>query len=301
MKKTFALFLLGSLLFAAGIANATASVSYDAAETSDSLRLRGVTLGVENGYLLKAESQQLEMRSQTERIHTVSAGYRFKKEKHEFEGLYKLIDLDREDSHRTRGLGSLGYTFTEEKVFTRLTLRQHLPAQTLSILQPSSIDLKEEELTANLVFTPLKKLKLQTTQILGWRSDANRKHNSDYALLYGVSPGWPWIWVGYGYYTLKYSERSPGYWSPQDFSSHGFRIDSSFPIYSKLSGIFGLNLNNYDEDGFSGKGHYGVAGLQWGSSAETHFKATWTQIRSGQSSSPWKYDGLMLSFFTADF
>lgn len=276
--------------------------SYDSIHTSDNLRLWGFGFAQKmDPYEVGFDSQQLKFDERTRRIHSLNGSYHLSvSPSHRLKFSYSLLNLDSETRHRLRGLGSAVYEAQAEKLMSRFRLQQRLPSQTLSILMADHFDLKEDQASLQIIFRPYEKLKLQGSGELGWRSDSNTKFSSDFALLYGVSPDWPWIWVGYGYYTLSFQKQNAAYWSPKNFTSHGLRVDMSFPVVSQLSGIFAVNFNNYDEDGFTGRGHYGVVGLQWGSTSDFHFKMTWTQIRSGQSSSPWKYDGITLNLFMPD-
>lgn len=180
--------------------------------------------------------------------------------------------------------------------FLRADLERKLPASWLGIRVPSASFITENELrlTGSVLWGQKWRTSIAWTQSQ-W-SDQNRKNSTDTSLMYGISTGWPWVWIGYGVLSQKYSHQMSDYWSPRKFSTHGLRFDSSFPITDIWSGIFALNLNNYNEDGFTGQGSYGVAGIQARWSPQTEAKLTTTQIRSGQSRSRWSSDEVQFSF-----
>jgi hypothetical protein len=126
-------------------------------------------------------------------------------------------------------------------------------------------------------------------------SDTNVSKKYDLSLMYGISPAWPWIWLGYGVNIIKHEQDKIGYWSPTNFSAHGPRFESNFGVYKKLSAILALNVSFYNEDGTKGTSHYAVAGLQWGNYNKRHFKLTYNRIKSGQDNSPWTSDHFSLT------
>jgi hypothetical protein len=99
-------------------------------------------------------------------------------------------------------------------------------------------------------------------RVLRKLDDRNIQHQSAAALLYGVSPEWPWIWVGVGTEQLRCDESRPGYWSPRIFRSSGLRVDVAAPITEQLSYSVAANLDRVNEDGVSGDGRYFSIGLE---------------------------------------
>ena len=100
---------------------------------------------------------------------------------------------------------------------------------------------------------------------------------SDFAVLYGLSPDLPWVWVGAGIYYQVFEFQTDGYWSPSQYHSFGPRLEASFPISPKLTGEAGVNLNVVSEDrwtplDFSEFGGYISLGLDYSIGKGTHLK-----------------------------
>ena len=103
---------------------------------------------------------------------------------------------------------------------------------------------------------------LQSKARLTFVSDSNRRFESDLAALYGISPGWPWIWAGAGMYYMDFERQIPDYWSPANYLSYGPRITSSFPIARRFTGWTTINLSVVSEDEiFSEIGDYVSLGV----------------------------------------
>lgn len=206
-----------------------------------------------------------------------------------------LARIEADSESRDLGFGGVQYKSHPGLSFVLVQLSRQLPASRASLREASGSFLTEDELSVTLsalladVWRP--SLLMRGSK---W-SDDNEKRFADFSLMYGLSTGWPWMWVGYGAFTQSFRSQEAAYWSPAQFQSHGPRVDLSFPIKGIWSAFFALNINHYDEDGFRGTGSYGVAGVQaqWqqGSGAKLGF----TQIRSGQSSTPWSSDEVQFS------
>lgn len=124
-------------------------------------------------------------------------------------------------------------------------------------------------------------------------SDQNTRTLGDFALLYGISPGVPWIWGGVGYEWMGTGQNTISYWSPRRFWSFGPRIEGDIPIFDELSVFFGLNVNRFQEEDFPmGTGYYGVLGLRYGAREDVNYTLGYTRIRSAQNSGTWNSDGI---------
>lgn len=165
----------------------------------------------------------------------------------------------------------------------------------------AGISLTEERLDALYSRIFDKHWKLQGALAGTKISDDNHGVSYDAAVMYGISPGWPWIWLGYGASGLYFEDAKVGYWSPEKFYTHGPRFDSSFPLYGEFSGIVGANLNFYKENETQGDGFLLSAGLQWGRYDGNNVRVLYTKIRSGQSQSPWVYEGIRASCTVISF
>lgn len=119
--------------------------------------------------------------------------------------------------------------------------------------------------------------------------DANRRTDSDVGLMYGISPSWPWIWVGVGAeYMTNSIANTTGYWSPRQFVNVGPRFDLSFPIVGNYSFAMALNLNKYNDVDFGdGTGFYSVAKLIYGDANSMRVEGGLETISSEQNSSNW--------------
>lgn len=120
-------------------------------------------------------------------------------------------------------------------------------------------------------------------------SDSNNRTDSDVGLMYGISPSWPWIWVGFGAEYLTNSiANTTGYWSPRKFLNLGPRLDVAFPLFDKYSFSAGLNLNKYNDFDFGdGTGFYSLAKIVHGGKDSLKVEAGIESISSEQNSNRW--------------
>ena len=127
-------------------------------------------------------------------------------------------------------------------------------------------------------------------------SDTNSKMSLDTSLMYGISTGVPWIWLGVGYEYLSFSFRQTGYWSPTHFYSVGPRFEGEFPIINQLNFGVGLNVNHFGEESASpGNGYFGSLKLQYGNRNEFNLALNYIRILAQQNSNPWSSNEFMLA------
>ncbi|MDH5415364.1 MAG: hypothetical protein OEW87_14605 [Flavobacteriaceae bacterium] len=127
-------------------------------------------------------------------------------------------------------------------------------------------------------------------------SDSNTKKQYSFDTLYGVSPGWPWIWFGLGMEHLSFTKDLDGYWTPLDFLMIGPRLEAAFTLYKKLSITIAFNANRYHDRDLDtwGNGYYGTVKLQYGKRDELHYELLYTKIETSQNSTKWNSDQVAL-------
>lgn len=140
---------------------------------------------------------------------------------------------------------------------------------------------------AAVTIKPARRWHLNGTGKVGALSDGNRSYHYIYSLMYGVSPDWPWIWVGIGGETLHYDEARPGYWTPRNFRAAGLRFDSSVPLSESLEFDAALNLDRLHEDGTTGSGYYADVGFDWTMMKDIHLRLGAIRNHSLQQGSRW--------------
>ncbi len=197
--------------------------------------------------------------------------------------------------NRQTVMGKLSYQKVLNKFDFLVSLEKQSLAETLKSTASQGVLLNEfrKTIVFNYHWNPIWKSSVQGFHT--HLNDENKGYLYDVSTHYGLSPSWPWIWVGYGVHGLSYDQTAVGYWSPDRFFNHGPRFDSSFPLYGKFSGIFALNLNYFKENNLSGEGYLMAAGLQWGQFDGNHVRLVYNKIRSSQNQSAWIYEGLQLT------
>jgi hypothetical protein len=118
-------------------------------------------------------------------------------------------------------------------------------------------------------------------------SDNNRQDQYTGALLYGISPDTPWVWIGIGGEHMGYDMQRPDYWSPRYYSSYGLRWESDFPLGARVTASLGLNLDRVHEDGVASNGQYYAFGLDTRISANLVLRLNASRVNSIQSGSRW--------------
>lgn len=127
-------------------------------------------------------------------------------------------------------------------------------------------------------------------------SDGNGSQKVAGSLMYGISPGWPWIWAGVKAEKLEYDQDKNSYWTPEEFTSYGLTAESSFAINEALNMNLGANLSRNKEDSNpSGTGYSVSAGADWKVADNISLNAKGYLLESTQESSEWKQDGINLS------
>ncbi len=120
-------------------------------------------------------------------------------------------------------------------------------------------------------------------------NDGNIKLNSDISLMYGISPSWPWIWLGVGGEWIKNSKPNQPYWTPREFYSYGPRLDIAAPINDRFSYAFGFNINRFKDIDFGlGSGYYFNSKLIYQKKDTSKYELRLESIESKQNGNSWK-------------
>jgi len=296
------LYLISFQTFASGLLG-------ESFKTSDEIYLRGGQARYNLGktpwsatYLYQDYEFRREAPDNGARVQRGDIGYLWKlndTDSIKFIGGGLFVDTRPEDISKV--VGGISYQKTSEKLQISVIAEKKALAETLRNTTLSGAVMTENRSDVNVSYLILPKLKLQGAVAVSEVSDGNNSFGFDAATMYGISPGWPWIWLGYGVSGLYFDENRIGYWSPKNFAAHGPRFDSSFPIYGDFSGILGANLNFYEEDKTKGDGFLIAGGLQWGRYDGTNVRVLYTKIRSGQRQSPWIYEGIQASWTVINF
>ncbi len=147
-----------------------------------------------------------------------------------------------------------------------------------------------------LFWRPHKKIRVQGATNYRSLSDDNSAKRTSAALLYGISPGWPWIWAGVSAEMLSYEQNKNSYWTPEKYTSYGVLVDSSFPVNDTLSLSMGANVNrNKEDDNPAGTGYSISAGADWTVRENVDIKMKGSLLESTQETSTWNQDQLSLS------
>jgi len=122
-----------------------------------------------------------------------------------------------------------------------------------------------------------------------WKlSDSNRRRQHTASLLYGISPGWPWIWSGVAYEALSYEDDNADYWTPTKFRSVGLVFDASFPVTDNVSAAVAVNVNKVKEDDHSqGDGGYLSLNVDYNLTSRHILRFESSRIQSAQENSDW--------------
>ncbi len=132
--------------------------------------------------------------------------------------------------------------------------------------------------------------------VLQKSSDSNTMRQNTLEALYGISPEWPWIWSGAFVETLRFDNKTDGYWSPQDFKSFGVKLESSFPINQSFSATAGFNLSRSQERNEPwGTGYFIGAGVDYLFMDNYHLIVSISRNESLQDESVWKENSAKVS------
>ena len=123
-----------------------------------------------------------------------------------------------------------------------------------------------------------------------WRhfNDDNNERYSSLNVLYGISPEWPWVWMGIGGERLKFDDVKPGYWTPAKSTAYGLRFEANFALTPRVNQIAQINVDRIHENDVSGKGSYGVLGLEIHLTRSLYLTLQGNRISSLQSGSRWR-------------
>lgn len=157
-------------------------------------------------------------------------------------------------------------------------------------LQPAGARefLNAEIRTTGVTWRPFETLRISAQRSSWTLSDTNKKHENKASMLYGLSPGWPWIWAGVVYEKLEYTQSKPDYWTPTSFRSTGLAFESSFPISAGLTGAVAATVTSFKEDSNSnGNGGSLDIGLDYEIIQSYILRLGFSRIISQQGKSDW--------------
>lgn len=165
-------------------------------------------------------------------------------------------------------------------------------------LQPAATRefLNAEMRTAGFQWKPFNTIRISGASTTWDLSDSNTKRETKARILYGISPGWPWIWIGVSYEKLKYEIVKPDYWTPENFRSVGLVFESSFPISDNLTGAVAASTSNVKEDNNpKGNGNSINLGLDYKLTEAHTLRLGFDRIVSQQKKSTWSENTYKLS------
>ena len=157
-------------------------------------------------------------------------------------------------------------------------------------LQPAGTRefLNAEMRTAGFQWKPINTIRISGASSAWDLSDANTKKETKASILYGISPGWPWIWIGVSYEKLKYEMAKADYWTPENFRSVGLVFESSFPISENFTGALAATATNVKEDNNpKGNGNSLSVGLDYKLTKAHTLRLGFNRIVSQQEKSEW--------------
>ncbi|MBE9525938.1 MAG: hypothetical protein IME94_03100 [Proteobacteria bacterium] len=157
-------------------------------------------------------------------------------------------------------------------------------------LQPAAARefLNAERWEAGFEWKPIESIRVSSTSSIWNLSDSNTRRENIARLLYGISPGWPWIWIGVSYEELEYDIVKSGYWTPASFRSVGLIFESSFPVSENLSGALSASLTNIKEDNNpEGNGGSITVGVDYKLTEIHTLRFEFNRILSSQQNSDW--------------
>jgi hypothetical protein len=127
-------------------------------------------------------------------------------------------------------------------------------------------------------------------------SDDNSSWEYDLSVLYGISPGVPWIWVGAGFNQLSYQDQKSNYWTPKKITSDGPRLEWDIPLYGKFAFSGAANFNHIaEQDSAGAEGLVAVAGLKYGPREGFNIKLQFFNIQTTQLGKSWSSDTVSLT------
>lgn len=133
-------------------------------------------------------------------------------------------------------------------------------------------------------------------------SDGNRSKQHRGALLYGISTGTPWVWVGVEAQSLSYDETKSNYWSPQDYEAYALIASGNFKVNDKLSVNVNGSVNRTKEDGFDwASGRSVTVGADYALSKNIHIKPYASYLESNRENVGWDGSRVGVSFVVSDF
>ncbi len=152
------------------------------------------------------------------------------------------------------------------------------------------------EFSVSHLFTGMEKFRFRTTLKNTNYSDHNKSSYFDTEAKYHLGQKYQWIWLGFGFNYLEFSDEVIGYWTPEKFLSYGLRFELSSHTYHNFSVGTGGSLNiNQENDQEKGEGHYINSYLQYGDRNDWHLRLEYESIKSSQENQEWKSDRYSLN------
>ncbi len=156
--------------------------------------------------------------------------------------------------------------------------------------------LTTEGYNLNFTLKPIEKIRVLLGYGNRWVSDGVQRQTTEGSLLYGISPSWPWIWVGIGGEYISHSRTTPEYYSPKFFKSYGTRAEAAFPVTDEWSVGAAWNYSIIQEEVLAaGVGHYIVGNVRYGGRQNFNFGFNYVKILSQQSNSEWSSESYTLN------
>jgi len=133
-------------------------------------------------------------------------------------------------------------------------------------------------------------------------SDGNVSKHKRAALLYGISPGVPWVWAGVEAQSLSYDQRKANYWSPSDYKAYALIANGNFPVSKKLSMNMSASVNRTKEKGQSwASGYSAGVGADFAVNENSHVKADALYLKSSRDGVDWDSSRVGVSYTHSHF
>ena len=182
-----------------------------------------------------------------------------------------------------------------QSLYLQFEMFKDYPIEKVLLFSGSAQQLKSYGLAPRVLYAAAERWRIQVQGEYRQLDDDQLRLHSDLQVMYGISPGEPWVWFGIGAEHLSYDRQDAEYWSPLNFRSVGPRFEAAKTIGNLVLSC-GYNFSFFREDSFDpGERDFASASVAYGTRGGSRILIQYDRGASQQGDAIWTSESVMAS------